>query len=52
MPEEESLKKLPLKFDNIDDIECRSILFFLEKKCGYRRFIYEYPIFLKENKTI
>jgi phage-related protein len=46
-----SLKKLPLKFDNIDDIECRSILFFLEKKCGYRRFIYDYPIFLKPNKV-
>ena len=46
-----SLKKINLKFDNIDDIECRSILFFLEKKCGYRRFIYEYPIFMKASKV-
>lgn len=46
-----ALKRVSLKFDNIDDIECRSILFFLEKKCGYRRFIYEYPIFLKASKV-
>ena len=46
-----ALKRVSLKFDNIDDIECKSILFFLEKKCGYRRFIYEYPIFLKESKV-
>jgi hypothetical protein len=46
-----ALKKISLKFENIDDIECRSIIFFLEKKCGYRRFIYEYPFFLKASKV-
>jgi len=45
------LKDFNLKYDNIDDVQCRSMLFFLEKKCGYRRFVYEFPIFLKKNKV-
>lgn len=32
-----------IKFENIDTTQCRSMLFFLEKKCGYRRFIFYYP---------
>jgi hypothetical protein len=32
-----------LKFENINTTQCRSMLFFLEKKCGYRRFIFYYP---------
>jgi phage-related protein len=46
-----SLKEFSVKFENIDDLECKSILFFLEKKCGYRRFIYQYPIFFNKNKV-
>ena len=46
-----SLKKFDVKFENIDDFTCKSILFFLEKKCGYRRFIYKFPIFLNTNKV-
>lgn len=45
------LKNFELSFDNIDDDQCKSMLFFLEKKCGYRRFIYEFPIFLKKHKV-
>lgn len=46
-----SLKKYELKFENISDDVCKSILFFLEKKCGYKRFIYEFPIFLNKHKV-
>lgn len=46
-----TLKQFSLKFENISDNECRAILFFLEKKCGYRRFIYEFPIFMKKDKV-
>jgi hypothetical protein len=45
-----SLKEQTLTFDNIDDHQCLSLLFFLEKKCGYKRFLYDFPIFLKKNK--
>jgi phage-related protein len=45
------LKSYDIKFTNIDDRTCRSILFFMEKKCGYRRFIYDFPIFLKKHKV-
>jgi len=37
------LKKFEFKIENISDVQCRSILFFLEKKCGYRRFVYKFP---------
>lgn len=46
-----SLKQFNVKLTNITDRECRSVLFFLEKKCGYRRFIYEFPIYLKNKKV-
>lgn len=46
-----TLKQFSLKFENISDSECLSILLFLEKKCGYRRFIYDFPIFLKKAKV-
>lgn len=38
-----ALKKFEFKIENISDIQCKSILFFLEKKCGYRRFVYKFP---------
>lgn len=37
------LKKFEFTIENISDLQCKSILFFLEKKCGYRRFIYKFP---------
>jgi len=46
-----SLKKYEIKLENLDDFTCRSILFFLEKKCGYKRFMYDFPIFLNTNKV-
>jgi phage-related protein len=46
-----SIKEFSVKIENINDFECKSILFFLEKKCGYRRFIYQYPIFFNKNKV-
>jgi phage-related protein len=46
-----TLKQYRMKFQSIDDNECLSILFFLEKKCGYRRFIYNFPIFFKSKKV-
>ena len=46
-----SLKKFNLRFENITTQQCRAMLFFLEKRCGYRRFIYDFPIFLKKNKV-
>lgn len=46
-----SLKKFNLKFENITTQQCKAMLFFLEKRCGYRRFIYDFPIFLKKNKV-
>ena len=45
------LKQFSLRFENIEDDECRAMLLFLEKKCGYKRFIYEFPIFMKKNKV-
>ena len=46
-----SLKKFEFKIENISDIQCRSILFFLEKKCGYKRFVYNFPFMLSEYKV-
>lgn len=46
-----TLKNYKMKFESIDDLECLAILFFLEKKCGYRRFIYDFPIFFKKEKV-
>jgi hypothetical protein len=38
------IKDHTIKFENITTNQCRSMLFFLEKKCGYRRFIFYYPV--------
>ena len=46
-----SLKQFSHKFENIDDVQCRSLLFFLEKKSGYRRFLCDFPLFLNKNKV-
>lgn len=46
-----SLKQFQFKIENITDSQCRSILFFFEKKCGYRRFIYKFPFILSDYKT-
>jgi phage-related protein len=46
-----SLKEYPIKFENISNKQCLSILLFLEKKCGYRRFIYDFPFLLKKAKV-
>lgn len=46
-----TLKSFNLKFEAISDKQCRAMLFFLEKKCGYKRFIYDFPIFLKQKKV-
>lgn len=45
-----ALKNFPMVFDSISDAQCKSILFFLERKMGYRKFIYEFPLFFKKNK--
>jgi phage-related protein len=45
------LKQFSLRFENISDDECKAMLLFLEKKCGYRRFIYEFPEFMKKHKV-
>ena len=45
-----TLKNFPMKFESISDLECKSILFFLEKKLGYKKFIYEFPMFFNKNK--
>ena len=45
-----TLKEQVLTFQNIDDHQCLAILFFLEKKCGYKRFLYDFPIYFKKNK--
>jgi phage-related protein len=45
------LKSFSLKFENINDLQCVSMLFFLEKRCGYRRFKYDFPYFLKKEKV-
>jgi phage-related protein len=45
-----SLKQFEFRLENITDAECRSILFFLEKKCGYRRFFYFFPFMFDKNK--
>lgn len=45
-----TLKNFPVKFENITDIQCKSILFFLERKMGYRKFIYEFPLFFRKEK--
>ena len=46
-----TLKQYPIKFENISDQQTLSILLFLEKKCGYKRFIYDFPLFLKKAKV-
>ena len=46
-----SLKEYTIKFENISDKECLSILLYLEKKCGYRRFIYDFPYLLNKAKV-
>lgn len=46
-----SIKSLSLSFDNIDDNQCLSMLFFLEKKAGYRKFIYSPPVFFNKYKV-
>ena len=46
-----ALKQFSIKYENITDMQCLSMLFFLEKKSGYRRFIYEFPIFFTKYKV-
>lgn len=46
-----TLKQFSLRFENISTDECTALLFFLEKKYGYKRFIYEFPIFMKKPKV-
>ena len=46
-----TLKQYSIKFENVSDSQCLSILIFLEKKCGYRRFIYDFPFLLKKAKV-
>ena len=46
-----TLKEYNIKFENIDDRQCLSILLYFEKKCGYRRFIYDFPFLLKKAKV-
>ena len=46
-----TLKQYPIKFENISTKQALSILLFLEKKCGYKRFIYDFPLFLKKAKV-
>jgi hypothetical protein len=46
-----TIKEYRAKFESIDDVECLGILFFLEKKCGYRRFIYDFPIYFRKQKV-
>jgi phage-related protein len=48
---ENALKQFNLKYENISTKQCLAMLFFLEKKCGYRRFLYDFPIFLKTKKA-
>lgn len=48
---ENTLKQFNLKFENISTAQCKAMLFFLEKKCGYRRFMYDFPIFFKTKKV-
>ncbi len=45
-----TLKNFPMRFENISDIQCKSMLFFLERKMGYKKFIYEFPLFFNKNK--
>lgn len=46
-----SLKEYNIRFENIDDVQCLSILLYFEKKCGYRRFMYDFPFLLKAAKV-
>lgn len=46
-----SLKSFSIKFENITDSQCFSMLLFLEKKCGYRRFVYNYPVLFNKYKV-
>jgi phage-related protein len=46
-----SIKEYSFKLENLNTAECRSLLFFLEKKCGYKRFIYDFPVFFKSKKV-
>lgn len=48
---ENTLKQFNLKYENISTKQCLAMLFFLEKKCGYRRFKYDFPIFLNTKKV-
>jgi len=46
-----TLKQYSLKFENISNKQALSILLYFEKKCGYRRFIYDFPFLLKKAKV-
>ena len=46
-----SLKSYKLKYENITTSQAKSMLLFLEKKCGYKKFIYNFPIFFNEKKV-
>lgn len=46
-----TLKEFRANFSNLNTIQCRSMLFFLEKKNGFRKFIYDFPFLLKKNKV-
>jgi phage-related protein len=46
-----TLKQFQFKIENINNLQCRSILFFLEKKCGYRRFFYKFPFMFSGYKV-
>lgn len=47
----DSLKDFRLKIESIDNNQAKCLLFFLEKKYGYRRFIYEFPFLYNKNKV-
>lgn len=46
-----TIKSFEIKFENITDLQAKSILFFLEKKSGFRKFKYDFPIFFKKEKV-
>lgn len=46
-----TLKEYSIKFENVNDKHSLSLLLFLEKKCGYRRFVYDFPYLLKNAKV-
>jgi phage-related protein len=45
-----TLKQFSLKFENISTAQCKAMLLFLEKRSGYRRFLYDFPVLLKGKK--